>query len=65
MKSILSTWKKSELNQSEMDSIIGTPVVDESLLEQIGGGRASAGWVCTISGECNASGNGCNPLPWE
>jgi hypothetical protein len=63
-KSILNTWKQSEGNDS-MNDIVGTPVVDENLLRQIGGGQmaqqASSGWICTISGECNG-GRSCWPV---
>jgi hypothetical protein len=43
--------------KGSMQDVAGTPVVDENLLRQIGGGyqRApenSSGYYCTISGEC-------------
>lgn len=60
---ILEAWKQSE-GQGALESIVGTPVVDESLLRQIGGGMiptASSGHICTISGECNG-GTSCWPF---
>jgi hypothetical protein len=64
--SILNTWKQSEGSDS-MNDIVGTPVVDENLLRQIGGGAQalapefSSGYFCTISGECNG---GTSCWPW-
>lgn len=59
---ILRAWKRSEGNAS-IDQVAGMPVVDESLLRQIGGGypELSSGFFCSISGECNG-GTSCWPF---
>lgn len=57
---ILNAWKQSE---DQLQNVAGTPVVDENLLRQVGGGLAaiSSGYFCTISGECNG-GRSCWPF---
>jgi hypothetical protein len=49
---ILDAWKKTE---NSLQDVAGTPVVDENLLRQVGGGirEESSGYWCTVSGECN------------
>jgi hypothetical protein len=67
-KSILNAWKESE-DSGSMNNIVGTPVVDDTLLRQIAGGRGgmnnelSSGYFCTVSGECNG-GTSCWPWPF-
>lgn len=60
---ILNAWKQSE-DQRLLENVAGTPIVDENLLRQIGGGMSnrSSGFICTISGECNGSGRSCWPF---
>lgn len=66
----MSTFKILEALKTakgSMQDVAGTPVVDENLLRQIGGGaydRApefSSGYFCTVSGECNG-GRSCWPF---
>ena len=61
---ILNAWKQSE-DQVSLQNVAGTPVVDENLLRQVGGGAMlreySSGYFCTISGECNG-GRSCWPF---
>ena len=58
---ILNAWKQSE-DRGSLEGIAGTPIVDENLLRQIGGGLSltSSGYICTVSGECNG-GTSCWP----
>ena len=56
---VMEALQAVELSRDELESIVG-----------IAGGcdkcqmpaSESAGWICTISGECNASGSSCNPF---
>lgn len=51
---ILEAWNKSDTTES-LAQVAGTPIIDEDLLRQVGGGMSmpSAGYICTVSGECN------------
>lgn len=57
-RNITQLWNES----SDGESAIGEPIVDQALLNQIGGGACSSGWVCSVSGECNCSGRSCWPF---
>ncbi len=59
-KSMIEAWKNAENEMNEKNPVI----VYKEMMNQITGGGNSAGWVCTISGECNSSGKSCNPFDW-
>lgn len=61
-KEILQAWRETEQGEA-LTNVVGTPVVNESLLREVSGGTSS-GFICTVSGECNGSGRTCWRLPW-
>jgi hypothetical protein len=59
---IVKKWKnKISIDEVSDYSSIGEVIKMEELA-QIAGGKPGNGWIATISGECNASGIGCNPF---
>ena len=60
---ILNAWNRSESTDA-LTSAAGIPIVDEAILNQVGGGTLpSSGYICTLSGECNGTGKSC--WPWS
>ena len=56
---LIANWKNGDaLNVSQ--SPAGNVKIEEELIGQVTGGANSAGYVCTVSGECNG-GKSC----WE
>jgi hypothetical protein len=56
-KKIIDTWKKS--NETLLDSS-QNQLINPELMLKISGGGASAGNICSLSAECNSSGNSCS-----
>ena len=57
-KDVLAELNKVELTEDELTNVVGG--FHEAASEFFS--LPSAGWVCTISGECNFNGHGCNPF---
>ena len=58
MKNLKKAWNMAESAMSEQ-----SPVLNEELMSHIAGGeKPGSGWVHSISGECNASGESCGTL---
>lgn len=48
---VVNQWKSIEQDATAIRNVAGSPVVDDSLLQQVQGG-VGRGWVYTVSGEC-------------
>ena len=57
-KSLIDAWKMAEQDLSRKHPV----EVNEQLMSQIHGGSNSSGHICTISGECNDSGESCGEI---
>ena len=57
-KNLLDSWKAYELKTNDENGVN----VNEDLLRSIQGGGDSAGYVCTVSGECNGTGKSCQTI---
>lgn len=55
---LISAWKNADATHTP-DSPANQLHVEEALMSRITGGADSAGLVCSVSGECNASGKSC------
>ncbi len=55
---MIQAWKKAEAEMNEKAPV----AIDAELMQEINGGAASAGAVCSVSGECNGSGRSCDTL---
>jgi mersacidin/lichenicidin family type 2 lantibiotic len=70
---VIRAWKdaayRATLTEEQLKSLPENPVndsnalLDNIALRNISGGRPSAGWFCSVSGECNG-GYSCNPYYW-
>ncbi|MFA5965207.1 MAG: bacteriocin [Sphingomonas sp.] len=55
---IIETITKCELTEAELNNVVGgVGAVQQSV--KVG---ASAGLICSFSGECNSDGSSCNPF---
>ena len=58
-----NTTLLQELKNAERDYSNNHPVeFNKELMSKVHGGGNSAGHVCTVSGECNSSGDDCGEL---
>ncbi len=55
---MIQAWKKAEVEMNEKAPV----AIDAELMQEINGGAASAGAVCSVSGECNGSGRSCGTV---
>lgn len=55
MGTLNNAWKNAESLAMEKDSV----EVNRELLTQIYGGEKSAGYICSVSGKCNSTGESC------
>jgi len=57
-KQLIESWKNADATQ-QSDSPANHVDVNETAMSEITGGVNSAGYVCTLSGECNGTGKSC------
>ena len=50
----------SELTEADLIAVVG----GAQEAQQLESNAASAGYICSLSGECNTGGTPCNPLYW-
>lgn len=55
MATLNNAWKNAESLAMANDSV----EISRELLTQVYGGEKSAGYICSVSGECNSSGETC------
>lgn len=55
---VIAVLGKTELTEAELITVVGG--FNDATNEM--SAYPSAGWVCTISGECNGTGQSCNPF---
>lgn len=55
---LINAWKNADAN-AQVETPVADAQVNESLMTQIVGGANSAGYRCTVSGDCNGSGRSC------
>lgn len=56
---ILAALTIVDLTEQELDAVVGGTATEA---EVEGFKLPSAGWVCTLSGECSLGGGNCNPF---
>ncbi len=56
---VLAELQKIELTEDELEKVVGGVEFAEARWPSW---LPSAGWVCTISGECSVGGGSCNPF---
>jgi hypothetical protein len=55
---LINAWKNADANATTETPVAGVSV-NLHAMEQISGGANSAGYVCSLSGECVSSGKNC------
>ena len=55
-KKLINAWKASEF---QFAGPVAEPIVNHKILMSVHGGAESAGNVCSLSAECNKSGDSC------
>ncbi|MCA0235997.1 MAG: hypothetical protein LCH81_06410 [Bacteroidetes bacterium] len=55
---LINAWKNADVN-AQVEAPVAEVAVNETAMQQISGGANSAGYICTVSGECVSSGKNC------